>query len=626
VSCVPNRRADLALAVAVGVVVAYYGWTASSTANPFAFGYHHDDFYNLLTDALLAGQLHLHLAPRPELLGLPDPYDPRANAPYRIQDLSLYKGRHYLYFGIVPALALFVPWRVSGTRLPENFAAVLFMAGGLVWMALTLRAAARRLQRPSPAALLAALVLFIGLSAFETFVLRRPSIYEVAVAAGFCFLAAACYCLLRSTDPGRLGARALLFASLFLGLAVGSRPNQVVAAPLLLLAWRHRRQRGDAIRAFAPFAICVALLLLYNRARFDDWFEFGQHRVLAAHHAPTARLFSLSYLPSHALANALWPATLALEFPFFHLKPPTWAKAGQLEIEGMAGLLVAAPPVVLAALWLVPAFAAQAPRIARFGRWMLALGVASLLFVSAFAGVNGRYLVDFGPPLLLSAALAWIALHAACAGRRRLQVALHAVVGALWAYGLLLNVAVGLTGYYDWFRQRNPVGYAAFEDRFVPLQRLLLSLGRRYGDLRLQVRFPVAAGEEALVSVAGTDVLCVRYEEDRLVLRFRHGDGAPLESRPIAAAPARVRILEVSMGSLLPPINARALGRILPNTDLNRALRRLRVQVDGEEVLTGVFDFEPAPARAVAVGRSAAGPVCPRGFTGEVLSVDRRLP
>jgi hypothetical protein len=598
------------------VVAAFYCWTASSTANPFAFDYHHEDFYNLLADALLAGRLHLAVPPQPELMRLADPYDPKANAPYRVQDLSLYKGRHYLYFGIVPALAAFLPWRVTGLRLPENFAAVLFMSGGLVWTSLALRAAARRLERPPPAWLLALAVLFIGLSAFQTYVLRRPSVYEVAVAAGFCFFGAACYWLLRSLDPGPPGARALLLASLFVGLAVGSRPNQVVAAPLLLLAWSQRRQKGDALRALVPFGVSVALLLLYNRVRFDDWLEFGQHRVLAAHYAPTARLFSLSYLPSHALAYAAWPATLALEFPFFHLTPP-WAKTGVLEVEGIAGLLLAAPPVVLAFLWLAPSFRARAPQIATFGLWMLAVGVASLLFVSAFAGVNGRYLVDFGPPLLLSAALAWIALD-------RARVGLQVAVAALCAYGLALNLAVGLTGYYDWFRQRNLAAYAAIEDRFVPLQRLFLSLGHRYGDLHLRLRFPAApSGEEALLRVGDDDRLCVRYREGDVVLVFRHGDGAALQSRPI---PAGERRLEISMGSLLPPINPRALGRVLPDLDVTHALKTLRVAVDGEEVLAGDFDFKPAPSRTVALGRSATAPECPRGFSGEVLSVERLIP
>ena len=47
---------------------------------------------------------------RPGSLQLPDPYDPVAYAPYPVNDLSYYKGKLYLYFGITPALVLFWPY------------------------------------------------------------------------------------------------------------------------------------------------------------------------------------------------------------------------------------------------------------------------------------------------------------------------------------------------------------------------------------------------------------------------------------------------------------------------------------------------------------------------------------
>src|SRR5207245_5864366 len=177
-----------------------------------------------------------------------------------------------------------------------------------------------RSERRLPLPLLSASVLLLGLSSFQPFVLRRPSVYEVAVAAGYCFLSAAGYFLLRSMEDTRGSAVSLALASLCLGLAVGSRPNHIVAAPLLLLAWARRRSPADLARALGPLAACIFLLLLYNRARFGDWLEFGQHYVLASHRAPGAMLFSVIYLPSHALAYLFWPVVPALEFPFFHLR------------------------------------------------------------------------------------------------------------------------------------------------------------------------------------------------------------------------------------------------------------------------------------------------------------------
>ena len=70
-----------------------------------------DEPYNLLAKGYLSGHLSLSILPAPELLALPDPYDPIANARLRIWDATLFKGRYYLYFGPTPALLLFAPFR-----------------------------------------------------------------------------------------------------------------------------------------------------------------------------------------------------------------------------------------------------------------------------------------------------------------------------------------------------------------------------------------------------------------------------------------------------------------------------------------------------------------------------------
>src|SRR5713101_86638 len=95
----------------LAVVFAFYLWTASSSGNPFIFGKKLSDYYNLLSDAFLAGRLSLVVEPSKELLNLPDPYDPSLNAKFRLHDASLYKGKYYLYFGPVPAVTFFIPFR-----------------------------------------------------------------------------------------------------------------------------------------------------------------------------------------------------------------------------------------------------------------------------------------------------------------------------------------------------------------------------------------------------------------------------------------------------------------------------------------------------------------------------------
>ncbi|HUE36793.1 MAG TPA: hypothetical protein VMO20_05335, partial [Candidatus Acidoferrum sp.] len=63
-----------------------------------------DSFYNLLVQGFRAGQLSLNKPVPPELAKLSNPYNPNANAPYinGLVDLSYYKEKFYLYFGVTP--------------------------------------------------------------------------------------------------------------------------------------------------------------------------------------------------------------------------------------------------------------------------------------------------------------------------------------------------------------------------------------------------------------------------------------------------------------------------------------------------------------------------------------------
>src|ERR1017187_1713391 len=77
-----------------------------------------DAAFNLLARGLLSGHLYIDKEVPPVLEQLKDPYDPSANRAvrddprYRLHDFSYYRGKLYLYFGVPPALFLFVPWHL----------------------------------------------------------------------------------------------------------------------------------------------------------------------------------------------------------------------------------------------------------------------------------------------------------------------------------------------------------------------------------------------------------------------------------------------------------------------------------------------------------------------------------
>jgi hypothetical protein len=94
-------------AVVIGVYActAHSGFVASTSLDVA------DNYYNLLVRGFRAGQLSLRKEVPPGFAQLADPYDPIENAHYRsgphsILDLSYYKGKFYLYFGVTPAVLL----------------------------------------------------------------------------------------------------------------------------------------------------------------------------------------------------------------------------------------------------------------------------------------------------------------------------------------------------------------------------------------------------------------------------------------------------------------------------------------------------------------------------------------
>jgi hypothetical protein len=635
------RLRSLAAPALVALISALYVWTAGSSGNPFVLSRTPQDYYGLLTEALLQGRLHISRPPDPGLLMLSDPYDSDANRAYRIagvtHDLSLYRGRYYVYFGAGPVLALFAPFRIlTGRYLPENLAlALLAIAALLISVGILRRLAAALPRRGATTAAL--LVVLLGLGNWATFLLRRPRSYEVAIFAGSCFALLGAWTLARGLLPETRG-RWLAFAGAAFGLAFASRPTQglcallMLAASVLLVRRGGRRGLRDLTLLWGPWLAVLAALLVYNRARFGDALEFGMSYQLTEWNQHRARMFSPAFLPYNAGLNLLARPMLGPEFPFFRLAPasPGVPPAGHQSVEAVAGLLWCMPATLAVLLW--PAWLRR-PGPLEWAGLALALQAALIAVVVLCFGVaTVRYQWDFLPLLLVSAALAWLRLLASCDARPRLRRLVVAALFALVAYGAALNLAVGLTGYNDWLKHANPATYEAIEDAFLPAQQLwLAAASERYGAARFTLRLGAAPPEgasEVLLAAGGLyrhDVVCVRYAGDEHVFfRFHHRGSPPIRSPRVRLSRDAEHVVEIEMGSLL-PVNARVLARLWPDApaDWNT---RFALRLDGRELLRGSFDFIPSMPQQVTVGLDRVGnDQCTTPFSGRVVSVRRTL-
>ncbi|MGA7460265.1 MAG: hypothetical protein WBW69_08560 [Candidatus Korobacteraceae bacterium] len=415
------------------------------------------ELYALLARSFLQGTTALPIDPRPALLALPDPYDPYLNQPYRLEDASLYRGHYYLYFGVVPAVALFLPYRlVTGQDLPNRIAVPIFCIGGYLCSCALFFLLARHNRWTLPLWLECAIVLSLGSMSLVSLLLPTPAFYQVAISAGYCCVMAGFLVLAKGLVRSLSPRKWLLFSGVLFGLAVGCRPHLVIVCVIVLgtFAIRARQNPTLVLAMAAGMAACALGLGWYNYARFHDPLEFGRtYQLTVFPRNPLRNYRGLELNPSGTLRSAkqflLVTPQAKREPPFFYTTPtnPLVGRAGKpFWMEDMVGLIPAAPWALLGLF--APVFLAKkrfAALLDEASHWLLQVmywsGVLILCLLCLVGWVLGRYLVDFAGLLTFEGASLIALFWQRIPGQPRRHIFAGAV-GLTAIYGAVLNAAL----------------------------------------------------------------------------------------------------------------------------------------------------------------------------------------
>lgn len=451
------------------LVFLFYAWTAASSGNPFRFESMTQlgDLYNQLVDGFLKGRLSLGVSPPDGLLRLTDPYDPDLNARYRamVHDVSFFNGKFYLYFGLTPALTLLLPFRImtNGVRMPINFATMLFAFGGVCWSVAIFNFLTRKFSQKTSLLAGSFVILFFGLSNFVPFLLRRPAMYELAISSGSFFFLGSIYFLLTGIAGEKTSLKRMFLGSLFLGLSIGARPVYIVTfvVPVFLGVAVMNGLFGQKIRKsvflsvlFGPFASVMLLLFLYNYLRFSNFLEFGQKYQLAGMYMSKYKVMSFEYYLTNFYIYFLSSPVVDGNFPFFHfwMSRPPELPDGYLGLEAVAGVFKSVPVALLSIAsvpqLLIKALDRKERVLFQFAGGFLLVTFLISSFLCCFGGATARYLVDFMPTLLISAALSWYGFHLQMKSSR-LKRGVSLILVLLLFYGILFNLGISLTGYHN---------------------------------------------------------------------------------------------------------------------------------------------------------------------------------
>lgn len=630
---VPRARGWAATGLFALALLWFYTWAPASYPRHWFTG-RPEGFYNELADAFLAGQTSLQRRPDPRMEALSDPYDPAQNAPFRVNDLSYFGGRYYLYMGPAPALAVFIPARlVTGRYVTERTAcSLLCMVGAVASVALL--SGLRRSWLPGvPVVVLVAAALALALADGYYVAGRGTIAQQVAVANAYAFAMVALWACGRAVSSARHPSAWFAVASLCMGAAAASRPNYVFGcaalAPPFFLWLRSGPVRTPAGRwgtlaaCAVPLGGIVLLLLAYNRARFGHVLEFGQRYQLGNWNQIKLASTGLGHGWENAWRYLLAPARYSRYFPF--VSAPTWIAVSVL------------PHVPW--LWLAPlaawaVFRRCAPGAVRaLGASALILAVANLMTLiflpsgnpaAVLTSANSRYLLDFQPALALFVSLGVVA---ACAPGalpgRRVRWAL-----APLACGLALaSIVVSLSLDIGCFAAESYRPLARVLD--LPAYALERASGASFGGLDLSVTFPPGrtGAFEPIVTTGTAGAADLLYASYVSPTQIRFGlvstDLKGPESEPVTidfGVPHRLRL---SMGSLYPP-SGHPLWRGLTDAQIAFLGRNLRIELDGRVVIDAAAHFNAASPGEVMLGQNPyLSGYSQAAFTGRIASSAR---
>jgi hypothetical protein len=327
-----------------------------------------NDYYFQLASAFWHRQLNLLITPDPALLTLPDPYvyESRETIPYP-WDVSLYKEKFYLYWGPVPAALLAIIRGFYRAHIGDNILVFTFITGAFVFSVILLLRIFNHIFNDLEIWAIIPGVLLLGLANPLLWIMNRPGIYEAAIASGQFFLMGGLLFGYLATEIEQRRIILLITTGIFWSLAIGSRVSLIGAigflSAMLVIHLFHKIRIKKQVW-FNFFAISIPLIIglfflgLYNKLRFDSWFEFGHRYQLTDLNlnAIYGQVISFSnfypniynYLINPFRTISVFPFIKAKgggEYLFFNINSPQ-----NYYTEEITGILLSFPYVLLAVI------------------------------------------------------------------------------------------------------------------------------------------------------------------------------------------------------------------------------------------------------------------------------------
>lgn len=421
-----NDKSARQIAVTVIIVCAQiFLLFGLSLLNPIFYGHpaYHTRQYQQLADSFIDGRLYLEDTPPEFLQEMDNPYDYGARSDAAAEnnetyywDAAYYEGRYYVYFGVIPVLLLYLPFKaITGMDLPNiaaiNIFMVFFVIGSFWLIGKIINRYFANKRIPYLSYLILSLI-FVNASC-GVFIAKRPDFYSVPILAALTFTVFGLGFWMSSLEKGGLDPFDAFLGSLCMALVAGCRPQLLlVSAMAIIIFWSavfKERLLFSKKGIFSTVAICLPYVIValgimwYNAARFGSPFDFGANYNLTTNDM-TGRGYRVERVGLSVFTYLFQPPYFIARFPFLRSVNIDTGYMGQTITEPMfGGIFVAIPLLWL--IYLMPRYAKymKKAKIFAFACLSVALSVFIAMFDAQGAGLLQRYVNDFSFLAILGA-------------------------------------------------------------------------------------------------------------------------------------------------------------------------------------------------------------------------------
>ena len=373
------------------------------------------NMYDELACAFLDGKTYIDNNDVPDSLKeLSNPYDTTLRSLKSQQtgdkyrwDVAYFNGHYYVYFGIVPLLLMYLPFRLIfnapfPTFLGIIIFTVLFSIG--VYKLITL-IAEKKFKNISVGTLLLVLITSL-VSCGLMFLVKRPDFYGIPIITGMTFSVFGIYNWLSGIYNDDKRALRFFTGSLCMALVAGCRPQMLLlsflAIPLFfrkyIIEKEFKTKRGikELALLLSPYIVVASGLMFYNSIRFGSPFNFGSSYQLTTNDV-TKRGFDMGRTGLGFFTYLFQPPVFSAKFPFLEKVTIKTNYVGKTIVENCFGGLITSTPI----LWFSAFFGKakstlKEKKLLSYTVLLFLFGLIIVFFNTQAGGLLQRYISDFG--------------------------------------------------------------------------------------------------------------------------------------------------------------------------------------------------------------------------------------